>query len=210
MDDISAEMADAAARHIKGHTIAWGLGQCYNFDEPNPEIISLEDACYAWAYTVRWRGQTRQNGMRPFYGVGQHLVFGAEEMLTEGFNKHTIIAWIFHEDDEVVLPDFPGPAKNAVPGLREFAKRQGDALRQRFNIGRADADLMKRWDIRMMVTEKRDLMPGHEGDRFHTSDHRTIMEAEFAPFERRIIPYRHPEEAALRLMVLLDQMGVAA
>src|SRR3546814_17526745 len=59
MDDISAAMADAAARHIKGHTIAWGGGECYNFDEPNPEIITLEDAAFAWAYTARWRGQTR-------------------------------------------------------------------------------------------------------------------------------------------------------
>src|SRR3546814_2204852 len=69
MDDISAAMADAAARHIKGHTIAWCGGECYNFDEPNPEIITLEDAAFAWAYTARWRGQTRWHGRRMFFGV---------------------------------------------------------------------------------------------------------------------------------------------
>lgn len=208
MDDISAEMADAAARHIKGHTIAWGLGQCYNFDDPNPEIISLEDAAYAWAYTVRWRGQTRQDGGRPFYGVGQHLLFGAEELMGDGYDEADVVGFLFHEDDEVVLLDFPGPAKAALPEFRPFAKRQGEALRRRFNITIPNPDLMKRWDIRMMVTEKRDLMPGHEGDRFHTSDHDTIMEAEFRPFERRIVPYPHPEEAATRLIEMFAFLGV--
>lgn len=210
MDDISAAMADAAARHIKGHTIAWGGGECYNFDDPNPEIISLEDAAYAWAYTARWRGQTRWHGRRMFFGVGQHIVFGAEEMLAAGHSRTDALSFVFHEPDEVVLPDFPGPAKAAVPGFRPFAKKQGQALLDRFGVRITDPDLIKEWDIRMMVTEKRDLMPGHTGDRFHTSDHRTIMESEFPPFEREIIPYAHPDMAAHRILELCAQLGLAA
>ncbi|APZ81817.1 hypothetical protein vBEliSR6L_52 [Erythrobacter phage vB_EliS_R6L] len=210
MDNISPEMADAAARHIKGATIAWGRGECYDFDQPNPEIITIEDVAYALAYTVRWRGQTIHRGRRCFYGVGQHVVFGAQQMLLAGHGNENALAFLFHEDDEVVLPDFPGPAKNSVPGFRPLAKRQGEALRRRFGIAIPDPDLIKAWDLRMMVTEKRDLMPGHEGDRFHTSDHATIMEAEFPPFAREIVPYRHPDEAAYRFLRLWQDLAGGA
>lgn len=206
MDEISPEIADAAARQFKGATIAWGHGACYDFEAPNPEIITIEDVAYALAYTVRWRGQTRSNGRRVFFGVGQHVVFGAEEMLAAGHGKDNALAFLMHEADEVVLPDMPGPSKNLFPDYRGVAERQGLAILDRFCIWFPDADLIKRWDLRMAVTEKRDLMPGHDGDRFQTSDHEVIMEAEFMPFARRIVPYNHPDEAAERFLALWEML----
>lgn len=208
MDDISRQMADAAARQIKGATIAWGNGQCYDFAAPNPEIICLEDMAYALAYTVRWRGQTRSMGKRCFYGVGQHIVFGVEEMMREGHDRADLIGFLFHEPDEVVLPDMPGPCKNAIPGWRDFARIQGQALLDRFGQSIRDPDLIKAIDIRMMVTEKRDLMPGHERDRFQTSDNEAIMESIFQPFERVIYPYSHPDQAAIRFMKICNSLGI--
>lgn len=205
-EEITPEMADAAARQITGGCIAWGRGEVYDFEHPNPEIITLEDAAYALAYTVRWRGQTVQEGRRCFYGVGQHCVFGAMELRIAGHSPEDTLAFLFHEPDEVVLPDFPGPCKPLVPEFRPLAKRQGDALLERFGIAIPDPDLMKRWDLRMMVTEKRDLMPGHGDARFHTSSHVPIMEAEFPPFERRIVPYHHPDRAAVEWLAAVNAL----
>lgn len=202
MDDISKDMADAAARHVKGATIAWGGGRVYDFDNPNPWDITIEDAAYALAYTVRWRGQARSNGRRVFYGVGQHCVFGTEEMLVAGHSPVDALAFLMHEPDEVVLPDFPGPAKNCLPGFKPFAKRHGAALLDRFGIEVPDPDLIKRIDMRMMVTEKRDLMPGHGGDYFQTSGHEVISDLEFPAFDRVIYPYPHPDQAAARFLRL--------
>lgn len=196
MNEISDEMAAAAGRTYRGATIAWGRGECYDFDAPNPEVITLEDIAYALAFTPRWRGQTRFAGARCFFGVGQHCVFGADRMMEEGHGRQAALDFLLHELDEVVLPDFPGPAKNSVPGFREFAKRQGEALGAHLGHRCRDADLIKRWDMRMMVTEKRDLMPGHEADAFHTSDRVTIDEVEFPAFATRIVPAAHPELAA--------------
>lgn len=207
MDDLSPEMADQAARHYKGATIAWGRGQCYDFDTPNPEIMTIEDVAHALAYTVRWRGQTRSRDVRCFYGVGQHCVYGAEQMEVAGYSRDNILAFLMHEADEVALPDFPGPAKNSVPGFKDFAKRQGLALLRRFNVTIPDPDLVKEWDLRMLVTEKRDLMPGHAGDRFHSSDRKVVMEARFPAFEREIVPYRHPDEAAWRFLMMWHRLG---
>lgn len=207
--DISDEMAATAGRTYRGATIAWGRGECYDFDNPNPGIIDLEDVAYALAFTVRWRGQTRFRGQRCFYGVGQHCCFGAEEMLAAGHSSRDAFAFLWHEPDEVVLPDFPGPAKDCVPGFKPFAKRQGDALLQRFGYSIPNPDLCKEWDLRMMVTEKRDLMAGHEADTFHSSARTSISESRFPAFEREIVPYAHPEIAARRWLELYWQLGGA-
>ncbi len=204
---ISKAVQEAAGRTFKGATIAWGGGQCYDFDTPNPQIVTIEDIAYALAFTVRWRGQNRHNGGRVFYGVGQHCVFGAEEMLRAGHGVEKALEFLTHEDDEVVLPDFPGPAKNSVEGLRPFAKRQGDALAAHYGWPRPDPDLCKVWDMRMMNTEKRDIMTGHSADTFQTSDHVSMTEDLFPAFERRIVPYSHPAKAARRWLSLYRELG---
>lgn len=209
MTELSEEMEQAAGRTYRGATIAWGRGQYYDFDNPNPEVISVEDIAYALAFTPRWRGQTRFRGERCFFGVGQHCVFGAEQLLNEGWGTEQAFAFLMHEADEVVLPDFPGPAKGSVPGFRSFAKRQGEALLDRLGYVIPDPDAVKRWDLRMMVTEKRDLMPGHGPDVFHSSDRVSISEIEFPPFTREIVPYAHPELAARRWLELYWMMGGA-
>jgi hypothetical protein len=198
MAEASEGMAERAGRTYRGATIAWGRGECYDFDNPNPEIITVEDMAYAWAFTVRWRGQTRHGGRRCFYGVGQHCCFGAEEMIKAGYGEAHALGFLLHEPDEVVLPDFPGPAKDCLPGFKAFAKRQGDALLDRLGWpGPPDPDLCKAWDLRMMVTEKRDLMAGHEADTFHTSARKSVHDSEFP----------HPERAAHRWLELYHQLG---
>lgn len=200
-------MADG---HVyRGATIAWGRGECYDFDNPNPEVITIEDVAYALAFTVRWRGQARHRGQRCFYGVGQHCVFGAEMMLAEGHSRADAFAFLMHEPDEVVLPDFPGPGKSCVPGFREFAKKQGDALHKRFGYEVPDPALVKRWDLRMMNTEKRDLMPGHEADVFHSSARTSIEDNVYPAFDREIVPYAHPQIAAIRFLDLYYFLGGA-
>lgn len=209
MDRLSDEMEQARGRTYRGATIAWGRGECYDFDTPNPEIIELEDVAYALAFTCRWRGQTRFRGQRCFYGVGQHCVFGAEQAMKTGWGNRAAFAFLMHELDEVALPDFPGPAKGCVPGFKEFAHRQGTALCDRFGYKDPDPDTTKRLDVRMLNTEKRDLMPGHEFDTFHNSAREPADVAHFPPFADEIVPYAHPEIAARRWLELYWQLGGA-
>jgi hypothetical protein len=199
---IGEETAREAARHITGATIAWGGGHYYDFAQPNPEVITLEDAAYALAYTVRWRGQTRTtDGRRCFYGVGQHCCIMAAEMEADGYGPLDCLTALWHEDDEVVLPDFPGPAKDECPGFRPLAKRQGDAIRARFRIPDGDKDLLKRYDIRMLVTERRDLMPRHDKDSWECAEETVAATRPgFEAFARRIVGTPSPDGWALRFM----------
>ena len=205
---------EQAARHIRGATIAWGADQYLDLADPDNIRVSLEDYAYCLAYTVRWRGQCRipipeiDSYERPFFGVGQHVVFGAEELIAAGYSKADARAFLFHESDELPFGDFPGPAKG-IPCIREtcdLAKRIGASVDRGFDVTVPDPDLVKRWDIRMLVTEKRDLLSGkffsddwaHDGDGDPT--------AGYEPFERLIVPYPHPAMAARRFLELHEEL----
>jgi hypothetical protein len=199
---ISEATTAEAARHVKGATMAWGDGTYYDFEQPNPEVISIEDYAFGLAFTVRFRGQTRRGPDRVFYGVGQHNVYGAEELLREGHGEDHALAFLFHESGELPFGDLPGPAKAMFPGWRDHEKRHCDAINARFGVLTPDPDLIKRFDVRMFLTERRDLMPGGLGSKPITPG--------FEPFERVIEPYGHPDRAAARFLALYDQLRKVA
>ena len=202
--EISEQTAQEAARQIVGATIAWGDGRYYDLETPNPEIITIEDYAYALAYTCRWRGQTRNRwGQRAFYGVGQHVITMAYHLLADGHGKTNALAGLYHESDEVPFPDWLGPGKKLVPGLDELTKRHGVAIKARFGIETPDPDLIKQYDIRMLVTEKRDLMRSPR-DTF-TIDGVLSTEG-YEPFDQMIVPWWHPDVAGEKFMRCLAEL----
>lgn len=208
-EGVSAETAAEAARHVKGATIAWGPSGYYDFLAPNPEIISLEDVAYALAYTVRWRGQTRTIGdRRCFYGVGEHCVRMACQVLADGHSDADALAALFHEPDEVVLPDMPGPVKPLIKDYRALAALQGDALIARFGIHVPDPDLIKRYDIRMLLTERRDLFGWAHRDKWYGQQGTDAAPLEgYEPFDGVIVPFPHPDQAAVRFLNLCQRFA---
>lgn len=201
-----------AARHVRGATIAWGGGDYLDLNNPDDVAVNVEDYAFCLSYSVRWRGQTRTaGGGRPFYGVGEHCVRGAEQLLAEGYGAEHAIAFLFHESDEIPFGDFPGPAKKMpeVAPCASLAKRIGASIDRNFGIVVPDPALIKRWDIRMLVTEKRDLLvPAFAADTWaHDGDGEAVEGYE--PFSATIIPYSHPEIAARRFLELFRQLGGA-
>lgn len=188
------------ARHIKGTTIAWSGDRCLDLANPNPGDVTIEDYAYALAYTVRWRGQAESDGRRCFYGVAEHVVRGAEHMMLEGHGPRAALDFLGHESDEVPFGDFPGPGKAMwSPEFRASVKCWGDALDRRFGFGLTDKALIKRFDIRMLATEKRDLMPGHARTTWEDYD---SPDPAYGPFAARIVPFAHPDQAAERFLLL--------
>jgi hypothetical protein len=209
-DTLSPTNAAEAGRHVKGATMAWG--ETYlDLSRPDDITVDLDDYAYCLAYTVRWRGQTRQRLLgrprRPFFGVGQHCVIGAQQMLKEGVDPVHARAFLFHESDEIPFGDFPGPAKFLMPDAVQLAKRIGASINRGFGVTCPDPDLVKRYDIRMLVTEKRDLMPSRFDKDHFTTDGTNSTEG-YEPFAETIVPYGDPEEAAIAFLELAYHLGV--
>lgn len=201
--EITPENAAEVAKTVKGATIAWGGGNYFDFENPESTTMTIEDYAFAVAYTVRWRGQARTDRKRVFYGVGEHCVRGAERLLLDDYTKADALAFLMHESDEVPFGDTPGPVKPLMgDSFRAVIKRCGAAIDARFNVVTPDPALIKRYDIRMLVTERRDLLGGHEGEIWTNGGSGQVSTEGYEPFPTRIIPYAHPDEAAERFLRL--------
>ena len=190
---LSEATRQEAEKHSEGATIKVFSGGVYDLADPDPSVISVEDLAYGLAYTARFRGQCRVDGHRVFYGVGEHNVRGAEWLLTEGHGPVHALAFLHHEDGELPFGDLPGPGKALFPGWREREKEHCARMHEWFRVETPDADLIKRVDIRLYCTERRDLMGEATAD---------DPAPGYGPLPGRIIPYTHPDQAAERFLML--------
>lgn len=175
MPDNLAEMNAAAVEHhtrrIVGPTILMGDGMYFDFEAPDATGMTIEDYAWGLASNNRFRGQTRyrysdheeQVGHRVLYNVCQHVVLIAEQMIDDGHSVEACYEGLMHESDEVPWPDIAGPAKGLLPPeVKALIKRSGDAIDLRFDVTHNHKDVVKQYDLRMLATEKRELMP-HAG-----------------------------------------------
>ncbi len=190
---LSPETEAAARRQVKGRSIAWAGGKVFDFDDLANIPITLREYCFALAFTPRFRGQTFYRGDHCFFGVLQHCFIGALDLHRQGHSPEIVISFLTHESDEVIPGDMPGPLKQIFPGFRETSKTIGGAIDGHFGWTHPDPDLIKRQDIRMLVTEKRDLMPGHGNSDFSTDG--SHMSTDYDPLPAPIVPLDHPREA---------------
>jgi uncharacterized protein len=186
------EVADAHVKRIVGPTILMGDGAYFDYEQPDKAPVTIEDVAYGLAYTARFRGQTRsfaRGGRRCFYSVAQHCVLMAEALETDRHGREAALAGLMHELGEAPCGDMPSPLKLICPEFRTIEKRCEAALLRLFDVEMSEPELIKRYDLRMLATEKRDLMP-HSG-----SDSWSFTEG-YAPFPFTIVPYLNPDDAA--------------
>jgi hypothetical protein len=199
--------AAEAAKHIYGSTIGLGDGSYFDYLDPASTGMTIEDYAFALAYTCRFRGQTWSNGRRAFYGVGQHCVIGTERMLVDGHSVVDALAFLMHESDEVPWGDFASPAKPLMPPeFRAMIKSNGKAIDRHFGVITPDPDLIKRYDIRLFATEKRDLMPQFNRQTWTKGEISTDAAEGYEPFASVILPVAHPDEAAARFLLLYSAL----
>ncbi|HLC07974.1 MAG TPA: hypothetical protein VJK06_01670 [Methyloceanibacter sp.] len=210
MDVTDPAVLAAKARTIKGATIAWGGDRYFDFEAPETCEITLEDYAYALAFgSPRWRGQTRRytDGRRVIYSCAEHCVRGARQLLADGFGREHALAFLGHESDEVPLPDMPGPVKPLIPDYKVVARRAGEAIDRRFRITFPDPALIKRYDIRLLVTERRDLLMVPDDEIWDNGGSGQTSTKGFEPFEKRIFPHWHPDDAAREFIGMWRSLG---
>lgn len=173
-------------KRIIGPTILMGDGAYFDFEFPDASGMTIEDYAWGLAASARFRGQTRYATDEPdwsprcLYNVCQHVVLMARQMLADGLGPRVAYEGLMHESDEVVWGDFPGPAKALMPPeFKALVKRAGDAIDEHFGVTHDHKELVKRYDLRMLATEKHWLMPHSRTDQWAES-------AIYAPFQWRI------------------------
>lgn len=152
-------------------------GRIFDYRSPRPSMIDIGDIARALSRESRFNGHTSV-----FYSVAQHAVI-ASWLVPQPFALEALL----HDAPEAYLKDLPSPLKALCPDYRVIEARVDAAIRDRFLLPATPSAEVKRVDLVLLATEKRDLMPDCpipwpclEGVK---------------PISSRLAPYPSPEEA---------------
>lgn len=181
-----AETDLAVSGRISGPTILLGSGNYYDYENPEQSVLTIEDVAYGLGFTCRFRGQTveRATGRRVFYSVADHC-----ELMSRIVPPELAFDALMHEVGETVVGDTPGPLKAICPDIRTIEKHCEAAGLLLFGSRMSEKAEIKRFDLIMLATERRDLTPWR-GEQWEWLDIAGIK-----PLDQRICP-RSPEDSA--------------
>lgn len=159
-------------------------GKRFYLNDPKPEQVCIEDIAHALSVMPRFAGHTKQ-----FYSVAQHCVEVSklvERMTvsacrgdaltgmvdarkTEVRVSHAALRGLLHDAHEAYVGDMSTPLKSMLPAYKEIEGKAESAVFMAFlhntAIQQAPAHIremcaaVKRADLIMLATERRDLMP---------------------------------------------------
>lgn len=175
-------------------------GRAVDLLTPRPEQFTIEDVAHHLANLARYTGAV-------WYSVAEHCVRASyvAQGLTAGEHNSAAIAreTLCHDKAEAVVNDASSPMKRAmrhimqVYGLAdmpspydEIERRIDCAMAEAFGLPAEHHPIVKRADQIMLVTEKRDLLPGGE---------REWPDIGIAPLPGQIVPWSR-DEAEQRFM----------
>ena len=141
-------------------------GKSFDLLHPTSDMVCIEDIAHALSQLCRYTGHTRD-----FYSVAQHSVLMSLDSDLPG----DPMAKLLHDADEAYVGDTASPWKQClyaeVPNisggahfesLRSWERKIQDVIGIALDVSLAHSDEVKESDIRMYLTEIRDLMPPSE------------------------------------------------
>ncbi|MGO7089419.1 hypothetical protein AB9E14_23375 [Rhizobium leguminosarum] len=176
-------MRASVIRKAIGPTILLGSGTYFDFEDPESSEITIEDIAYGLAFEGRCAGQcfSRILHRRVFYSVAQHCF-----LMSLIVPPELRLQALMHEVGEAVCGDMTAPLKSLNPSFKAIEKRCEAAILNRFCITITDPVALKQADVRMLATERRDLLLWR-GEKWSLND--------IDPYDFEIIPWT-PEQAA--------------
>lgn len=128
-------------------------GKFFEFLNPQPEQIDINDIAHALSMKCRFAGHTLR-----FYSVAQHSVH-----VSYNCDPADALAGLLHDAAEAYLVDMPKPVKKFLPEYQMIEDRVQRAIFETFGLSTIEPSSVKRADARMLATEGRDVCaPGWE------------------------------------------------
>ena len=158
-------------RELKYPNMALSGGGGLEVFDPNPDDFDLEDIAWGLSRQCRFAGQIRRD--IEFYSVAQHSVEVADwvshyyrmqvtpnDPKTARNQLLTVLEALLHDATEAYLSDVVSPVKRTYTfeGYRGIEANLDVALRGKYGLPLRMSPLVKRADMIMLATEKRDLM----------------------------------------------------
>ena len=133
-------------------------GLAFDFEQIEENEIRIEDIAHALSYINRFVGHVRSGG----YSVAQHSVLVSKlvEKYAEkwGLDKRALaMRGLLHDASEAYLGDVSKPLKMLLPDYLAIEQRVEAMIEKRFGLVEDPLGLVKKADIVLLATEKRDL-----------------------------------------------------
>ena len=154
--------------------------------DPHPDEVEIADIAHGLANTCRFSGQCRE-----FYSVAQHSVLVASLMPA---NQRLI--GLMHDAPESYIGDLVKPLKRELPDYKHVEGIVWRAICQKFRMDENLPVALKNADMRVLMTERRDLM-NHGSIVFDGQD-------AYPPLAETIVPWS-PDEARLEFMMKFNE-----
>ena len=142
---------------IDGASILTHAGLYVNPLDLQPEQVLTEDIAHALSNQCRYTGHTET-----FYSVGEHVVRCTRWLREQGAPLEDLRWCLMHDASEAYLVDIPRPLKvdpyfgKAYRGAEDRAMR---VICDVYGLPHKMPDAVKEADMKLLATERRDLMP---------------------------------------------------
>lgn len=174
-------------------------GKVFEFLNPKPEMVCIEDIAHALSNLCRYTGHVNS-----FYSVAQHCVLMAENPNFPG----NPISKLLHDTSEAYIGDLASPWKGLlnvegylpedVLAVREYEQKIQKIIEEALGISETHTVEVKESDIRMFWTEVRDLMP-------QMSDDFNWGPPKMEPAKEKIICWE-PWQAEMQFLMLYNKL----
>lgn len=159
---------------------------------PRPEEVDIAVVAHALGLQCRWTGHVRHH-----YSVAQHSV-----LVSRCCDPADALWGLLHDAPEAYICDVSRPVKRtpAFAEYRDIEARIMRAVCDRFGLPREEPDSVRVADVRLLLTEARDLLPSLE-DYVDEPHARGV-----APLADRIEPWT-PERAKAEFLGRFAELG---
>ena len=143
----------------RGEWLRTVSGRRFYPGDPQPDEIDIEDIAHALSRVCRFGGHIEDH-----YSVAQHSVLVSEAVeasLGASLPHPMICVWgLLHDASEAYLGDVVWPLKRQpeLAGYKVVEARVMRTVCQRFSLPFDEPELVKACDLRLLATEKRDLI----------------------------------------------------
>lgn len=127
-------------------------GKQFDFHNPTPDMVCIEDIAHALSMSCRFGGHTRYH-----YSVAQHSVNVAKLVPSE----HKLAA-LLHDATEAYIGDMVSPLKVLMPEFKKKEEQIWEVIAEKFGVPVKMDPIIKWADLQMLKIEREHLIPNSE------------------------------------------------
>ncbi|HFY9979920.1 TPA: HD family hydrolase [Serratia marcescens] len=145
--DLLTNCAEINLQSAKYPYIRTHSGHHFYYQAISQDAIEIDDIAQALSNICRFAGH-----LDDFYSVAQHSVLVSRLVPPE-----LALEALLHDASEAYCQDIPAPLKALLPDYRDIESSVDNAIRSLFGLPLEHSPVVKRADLVMLATERRDL-----------------------------------------------------